>query len=183
MYLVDPQRDAARLKEFYVAAGELLEQPEARLRQVMPEVSGWSALGQLFHVFLANELALRNVRMLIVGESAWIKEASAPTFLGHLILNWDFMPRGVGQSPRTVRPPEKPNFEIVRETLTSGAAALEELTPDLPGLARIPGGIPHKDLGPLSAAQWLRFARLHGLHHLALAREVLDAAAGGTVSV
>lgn len=183
MYLVEPTRDAARLKDFYVAAGELLEQPEERLRQVTPEVSGWSALEQLFHVFLANELALRNVRMLIAGKSAWIQESSAPTFLGHLILNWDFMPRGVGQSPRTVRPPEKPNFEIVRETLASGSAELEDLTPDLPRLVRIPGGIPHKDLGPLSAAQWLRFARLHGLHHLALAREVLDAATDLTVPV
>ncbi len=183
MYLVEPKRDAARLQDFYVAAGELLEQPEQHLRQVTPEVSGWSALGQLFHVFLANELALRNVRMLIAGESAWIQGTSAPTFLGHLILNWDFMPRGVGQSPRTVRPPEKPNFEIVRETMASGAAALNELTPDLPTLTRVPGGIPHKELGPLSAAQWLRFARLHGLHHLELAREVLAAASSGTVSV
>ena len=36
----------------------------------------------------------------------------------------------------------------------------------IPGL---PGAIPHQALGPLSAAQWLRFARLQAEHHLAIA--------------
>ena len=177
MYLVDPLRDASRLAQFHTSVGELLDLPVERLREVVPGVSGWSALEQLFHVLLANELALRNVRLLIGGDSAWIQPQAAPSFLGHLILCWDYMPRGVGQSPRTVRPPAKPDLTIVRDTLSLGISTLTDLSGRLPDLARVPGGIPHHELGPLSAAQWLRFARLHGLHHLALAREVLAAGA------
>ncbi|MFT5476610.1 MAG: hypothetical protein ACI8Y8_001949 [Planctomycetota bacterium] len=39
-------------------------------------------------------------------------------------------------------------------------------------VAGAPGAIVHLQLGALSAAHWLRFARLHGEHHLAIVRDI-----------
>ena len=35
--------------------------------------------------------------------------------------------------------------------------------------------IPHQLLGPLDAPEWLRFARVHTEHHLAIVDELLSA--------
>ena len=173
MYVLDPRADHAALGAFHAEAAVLLELPDEVLFARAPEVSGWSAGQQLFHVLLANELAFRNVRLLLEGGSAWIVERAAPTFLGHLILVWNHMPRGVGQSPRAVRPPDRPDRGIVLDTLRENRERHAELASTLDELVGTPGAIPHRELGPLGAAHWLFFARLHGQHHLALARDVL----------
>jgi hypothetical protein len=54
----------------------------------------------------------------------------------------------------------------------AAVAALRARAAELPA-AR--GWIPHQELGPLNALHWLRFARLHARHHLAIAEEVAQA--------
>ena len=39
-------------------------------------------------------------------------------------------------------------------------------------LRSVPGRLPHPLLGPFRAAQWMRFARLHTAHHLAIIKDI-----------
>ena len=77
-----------------------------------------------------------------------------------------------------VTPPPKPDPEVVRDTFAGNLTALEALEPRLGEVVVAPHGIPHADLGNLSATRWLRFAALHGAHHLTIVREVLEALDG-----
>ena len=52
---------------------------------------------------------------------------------------------------------------------------LAELASDVADVASAPGRIPHLYLGELDAGEWLRFARLHAEHHLAITRDVAAA--------
>jgi hypothetical protein len=175
MWLEDTPADIARLRAFHREAEPVAALDDEVLFAVAPEVSGWSAGHHLFHVALANELALRNVRLLLGGESKWIRHEGGPSLLGFLTLTAGRIPRGVGQAPRAVTPPPRPDPEVVRDTFAGNVQALEALAPRVDEIVAAPGGVPHADLGLLSAPRCLRFAGIHGHHHLAILREVLDA--------
>jgi hypothetical protein len=113
--------------------------------------------------------------MVVEGDSPFVKDTVEPTFFGHLLMVWGSMPRGVGQAPRAVFPPEKPDPGIVRETFEQNRSDLQPWLAQSEAIARAKGSIRHRDLGAMGASQWLRFARIHGWHHLAIMREVLDA--------
>ena len=74
-----------------------------------------------------------------------------------------------------VRPGDDVNPQFLTNELRGareGVAALRARASELSAAA---GWIPHQGLGPLNATHWLRFARLHAEHHLAIAAEVADA--------
>ncbi|QDU67826.1 DinB family protein [Engelhardtia mirabilis] len=175
MWLEDTPADVRRLFDFYRECESIVALEDELLFAAAPEVSGWSAGHHLFHITLANELALRNVRMLVDGGSKWIVHEGGPSLLGLLSVHHGVIPRGVGQAPRAVTPPARPDPTVVRDTYHSNVAELERLTGDLDSIIAARGGIPHADLGVLSATRWLRFAGLHGQHHLRIMREVLEA--------
>lgn len=175
MYCIDVARELELLAGFYAEAADIAGLPNETLFQQAPEVSGWSAGHHLFHICLANELALRNVRMVVEGDSPFVKDTVEPTFFGHLLMVWGSMPRGVGKAPRAVFPPENPDPEIVRDTFEQNRNDLKPWFERPDAIARAKGSIRHRDLGAMGASQWLRFARIHGWHHLAIMREVVDA--------
>ena len=175
MYCIDVARELEQLAGFYAEAADIAALPDETLFQQAPEVSGWSAGHHLFHICLANELALRNVRMVVEGDSPFVKDTVEPTFFGHLLMVWGSMPRGVGKAPRAVFPPENPDPEIVRDTFEQNRNDLKPWFERPDAIARAKGSIRHRDLGAMGASQWLRFARIHGWHHLAIMREVVDA--------
>ena len=160
IWLEDTPADFAALRAFYREAAPIVALDDATLFRAAPEVSGWSAGHHLFHIALANELALRNVRLLVEGGSRWIQTEGEPSLLGFLTLTAGRIPRGVGQAPRAVTPPPKPDPEVVRDTFAGNLTALEALEPRLGEVVVAPHGIPHADLGNLSATRWLRFAAL-----------------------
>jgi len=178
MWLQDTPADVERLFAFYRECESVVDLGDEVLFRAAPEVSAWSAGHHLFHITLANELALRNVRMLAEGSSKWIVHEGGPSLLGLLTVQLGIIPRGVGQAPRAVTPPARPDADVVRDTYRSNVEELERLTADLAPILAAKGGIPHADLGVLSAPRWLRFAGLHGWHHLRIMREVLDALGG-----
>lgn len=177
MWLEDTPADVAQLDGFYGEVEGIAALEDDLLFRAAPEVSAWSAGHHLFHITLANELALRNVRMLVEGKSKWISHEGAPSLLGMLTLYHGVIPRGVGQAPRAVTPPTKPDPGVVRDTVVSNRNDLDRLRDRLPEVIAAKGGIPHADLGLLSATHWLRFAGLHGWHHLRIMREVLGVVA------
>lgn len=82
------------------------------------------------------------------------------------------IPRGSAEAPRFVRPPEDVDVGVLREVLAQGRAALDEVRAELDAVAAAPRCIRHQVLGDFDAAEWLRFARVHTVHHLTLARDV-----------
>lgn len=174
--LLDLEADLDRLAAFYDAAAPVVERPDAELFGVHEQASAWSAGQHLFHVCLANELALRNVRMIAEGTSGFLSERAELSLVGQLVLPVGAMPRGLGRPPRAVTPPAKPDPGIVRDTFASNREDLAAARDDLRRIAAATRAIKHADLGQLGAGHWIRFAGIHGWHHLEIATEVLDAA-------
>ena len=178
MLPLDTLADIEGLAGFHAEAEAVLALPDEELYRPVPEVSGWSPGHHLFHVLLANELAFRNVNVVLKanqdpeGASRWFQPSGEPTLLGYHVQLWEWIPRGVAKSPRAVTPPAKPDPEIVRDTLRSCRESFDLLCQDPQRLIQARGGVPHQDLGWLTAAGWLRFAKLHGWHHLAIVRDV-----------
>jgi hypothetical protein len=171
-----PPRDLPRLAASLTRVRRLLELPEERLRMRTP-ASGWCALEHLFHVVLANDMSLKNALHLVQGRGRLRTPLPAPGERdprADAILARGRLPHGT-QAPRFVTPPPRPDVELARAILaeTQTAAASPELAA---GLDAAEMGIPHQALGVLSAAEWVRFARMHSAHHLRLVATVLAAA-------
>lgn len=169
----------SELAAFDSAAQELLrlcDDDPARLGAVASAVSGWSALGHVAHVSLANELVLKNLASLQKGEGLLVQREATPNPEALRIVESGVLPSGA-QSPRMVRPPA----DLDHATARAWAAGVADLVPrfaarvDPARLARL--WIPHQILGPLDFAQWARFGAMHTRHHLAIARAVLAARA------
>jgi hypothetical protein len=140
-----------------------------------PSVSGWSSAQHLYHAALACDLSLRNVEGLVAQKGLLIvKGAQTSEGTVKLLLKEDFQ-RGQAESPRMVRPGAQVNSEFLAREQEGNQATLENLRRCRADIATAPDHIPHQVLGPLTAAMWLRFARLHTLHHLAIIEDILGA--------
>ena len=165
------------LEEALDACAALREGGGERAFERAPAVSGWSAAQHLYHVALATDLAFRNVRALVRGSGPMIVQEGEPNALAVRVLTEGSYPRGASQAPRTVQPGNDVDPEFLSEEMRRNREGLAELRALAEAIPRAADGVPHKDLGTLSAAHWLRFARLHLEHHLAIARDVAAALA------
>ncbi|MBK7644744.1 MAG: DinB family protein [Planctomycetes bacterium] len=170
---LDPAADHARLARLQAALDQWIEAAGELLARTTPAVSGWSAEQHLAHVALANELVLRNLKSLVAGKGALVVEGGEPKPGVREILESGRLPRGAAQAPRMVRPPETIERELMLGWLADARRELCALDPRaiVSGTLRVP----HQQLGPLDAPQWLRFGVAHTRHHLLIAREVLVA--------
>ncbi|MDA1263949.1 MAG: DinB family protein [Planctomycetota bacterium] len=161
---------AAALERFT----ELRSQLGGRAGERRPDVSGWSLEEHLYHLCLATDLALRNVLSLSRGKGRLIMHEGEANALAIQVLTEGCYPRGESVAPRMVQPPDPIDAGLLDqeiELLGQGLERTRALLATLPGaVARIP----HQHLGALSASEWLRFARLHARHHLAIASELAD---------
>jgi len=173
---LDPLADHARLSALQLAIDEWIVRAGERLALPSPSVSGWSAEQHLAHVALANELVLRNLKSLALGRGALIVEGGEPKPGVRAILESGRLPRGVAQAPRMVRPPESIERALMLQWLEDGRRELASLDPRTIVAGRL--RVPHQQLGPLDAQEWMRFAVAHTRHHLVIAREVLVALDG-----
>lgn len=166
-------RELDRLDAALVRVDALLALPEARLRAVNPDVSGWSSAEHLFHLSLANELSLQNATSLVEGKGLLRRplEPRDPRADDYLLRGR--LPAGT-EAPRFVRPPARFELGFVRE-MHAGVRALAAALAEHPArVDEAPDGIPHQALGVLPAPLWLRFARMHTAHHLRIVRRVLS---------
>ena len=150
---------------------EALDPARGELRR--PELSGWSALEHVAHVALANELIVRNLHSLISGGGPLVQAAGEPAQGALNVLESGVIPRGQAQSPRMVRPPTRIDRALLVDWLATSEQGFGHFSGQIEIVARAPGRVPHQLLGPLTAAQWVRFASIHTRHHLAIAEQVL----------
>lgn len=143
------------------------------LGQRSPSVSGWSVEQHLYHIALATDLALRNVRSLVSGRGRLIVQEGSLADGAADVLENRRTERGVAEAPRMVRPEETVDPEFLAMELRGNRDVLEAVRGEAEDIPAAAGWIPHQILGPLSAAHWLRFAAMHALHHLAIVEDVL----------
>ncbi len=135
-------------------------------------VSGWSVEQHLYHIALACDLSLSNVTSLVT-EKGMLILADAETAPRTLkILQQETFERGAAESPRMVRPSETIRYDFLKREQEGNLASLDMLCTDLEVIANAPNHIPHQILGPLNASHWLRFARLHTAHHVAIVEDI-----------
>lgn len=170
---IDVFDEYQRLGAFYEASAPLLEHSDVRLMTVDMEVSGWSAAQHLYHIWLANGKMLTAVQVIHHGGGPVTTKGTLNP-AGRHVLEHGFT-RGRAKAPVGVRPPETVTRKVLTETLARSRSKAEAVASLLPEIPDLEGRLPHPLMGDLTAAQWLRMARLHAEHHLALARDVLDA--------
>ena len=163
---------AAHLDELEALAAEDGGALEVRA----PEVSGWGVAQHLYHVALATDLSLGNVRSLVRGQGMLVRAEGELGAYAAEVLGRDDQPRGVAEAPRMVRPGDVVNPVFLRREQAGNRALLAELAADPAAIAAAPGWVPHQELGTLQADHWLRFTALHARHHLLIVRDVLAAA-------
>ena len=168
---INPQDEYRHLGQFYTNIASVLALPDAVLNRVNAEVSAWSPAQQLFHILRANGMMFKGIQLICQGHRATHNDGEL-TPAGHRVLTQGFI-RGAGKAPEAVQPPET----VSRETLTdSMARSHKKYTETEAFLGQIPaatGRLQHHALGMLSALEWLRLARLHAEHHLAIIRDIV----------
>ncbi|GIV60527.1 MAG: hypothetical protein KatS3mg043_1616 [Rhodothermaceae bacterium] len=170
MLEIDVQEEYRRLGTLYEAFDAVLAWPDAQLFLRREDVSAWSVAQHLYHILLANSRMLKAIEAIVAGHPS--VQAGEPNRAGWYVLRREDMMRGRGQAPADVHPPAAPtrtDLATTRDRSRHKYEAAAALLPDLPGR---PGGLPHPFLGTLSAAQWLRLARIHSAHHLAIIHDV-----------
>ncbi|MFT5292087.1 MAG: hypothetical protein ACI8QS_002922 [Planctomycetota bacterium] len=167
------ERHIDRLGAQYGRLARYAALPEERLIRVHPKSSNWSPAQHLFHVLLANEMSLKNAESLVARKGMLIRPFGSLSPGAEAIIARGRIPRGAAESPRFVRPRDQVDLSFVRDLVKSTLAQIKAL--DAGAVEDAPDCVPHQILGDLSAAQWLRFARMHTAHHLVIVRELLAA--------
>ena len=171
MLRIDAQREYDRLRTWHDAAEGLLAWPEARLFEAVPEVSGWAPAQHLHHVAVINRQIFKTLEATVDGRLT--PEAEGRTTLPALfVLGLGRIPRGRVRTLAAYEPPAEVPMETLAETLAQVRGLLDGLGGHLPTLARLDGRVPHPRLGPLTARQWLRFARIHTEHHARIVHDI-----------
>ncbi|MCB9904068.1 MAG: DinB family protein [Planctomycetes bacterium] len=167
-------REWLGFRRVYSRARAALAWPDARLFGRVPEVSGWSPAEHLFHLCLASELVVRNLRMLAKGPGGMVQPDGEPILEARPIMASGILPRGE-RAPRMVTPPDDFDRAFLTELVESGEQGLERQAAAVQPLFDEAWTLPHQTLGPLTAEGWVRFARMHGTHHWRIVREIVAA--------
>ena len=170
MFAINVHKEYERLQYF---AGEMqvrVSGPEAKLYASAPRVSGWTTAQQIHHAVMVNNQILGQLVALCEGDT--LPEEGQISMVGRLVLALGRIPRGRGRSPKPFIPVEQPGREqlaVILQEMETNAQALEAHLDRIPA---VQGRFKHPVFGYLDALQWLRFARIHAHHHLAIIRDV-----------
>lgn len=170
---IDPFDEYDRLRYFYDVTTALLDRSDDELFTVVPEVSGWSPAQHLDHTWQANGKSL--MAAAYAAEDKKTVEDGALNDAGRSILAGEAIPRGQMAAPEHVSPPHGLDRNRLRQTLARSQKALASVSDAMGVLPESTGRISHPALGALTAAQWLRFVRIHSDHHLDIINDILDA--------
>jgi hypothetical protein len=163
-------RNLSRIDDQLSELERLVEHEAATLDFRQPEISGWSVRQQVDH----------SVKVLALGLRALADDREplprGINLTGRLLLFLDWIPRGVGRSPRSVVPEEPDAPAMLDEIRRLRAAYREPALAAHPIFARRTPVFPHPYFGGLTAAQGLRFLGCHTHHHWKIILELRQAA-------
>lgn len=152
--------------------GLLASEPEDWVRHT-EGVSKWSVAKQVDHMLRSLAHMLAAADTIRVGYDARIKPDGKASVPGRLLLRAGAIPRGRADAPQEVLPGEAPTMEDCRARYEQVLALLASFAPHLETIRKWRGTIPHPLLGDFRAQDWLRFARMHTEHHLAIVDDIL----------
>ena len=159
-------RDLSRLQEGLAACRDrLTEGGDAAVARVAPDVSAWTVGEQLWHVLHATALGLAAVQRILDEEEP---DEGRPSLAWHTLMLVGRIPRGKGQAPSVVQPPEVVDRDKVARELAESASLLARIAGRVDELPDAAGRVEHRAFGWLDAVQWLRFLAIHLEHHLRL---------------
>lgn len=170
----DVKADFRFVKAMLLRCVNWSHQPDSLLTAHRKEVSGWSPAEHLEHVALANRLILGAIRALANAPEPDVPETVSDV-ARHFIAA-GVIERGTRKHPDFVAP-QGVALDYLRRELQSILDAYADLEPLLEKFASSRATFTHHVLGPLTAAQWLRFAGIHTRHHLNILRDI----AGGSL--
>lgn len=165
-------REWLGFRRIYDRARAALEWDDERLFTRRQSVSGWSPAEHIFHLCLASELVVRNLRMLGKGPGGMVLPEGEPIPEARPIMATGILPRGT-KAPRMVTPPQDFDRAFLAELVESGLRDLDDRAETVTPLFDEAWTLPHQTLGPLTAEGWVRFARMHGVHHWRIVREIV----------
>lgn len=146
----------------------LADRPEGELFAAAP-LSQWTPSEHIDHsIKVAASIVLR---LLQSDPPRGERPLSIP---GRLVLALGYIPRGRGRAPEKLRGARLAGPEL-HASLTKLEGKLALLAADHLAAARGPI-VPHPRFGDLVPAQALRFAAVHGDHHLRIVKDILAAA-------
>lgn len=134
-----------------------------------PKISAWTVHQHLEHLWRADEAIvgwLKDVR-----DDTAATDGSGSTVPGTLVMWLGMIPRGRGRAPEFTKPVgvDLPRiaagFRTVREDVEMLEGAVD-------WLAAAAATRRHPVLGCYTAAQWLRFAHIHHVHHRRIIEEI-----------
>jgi hypothetical protein len=135
-------------------------------------VSRWSAAQHLQHLARVNDFIFSVIVKISSGDETVVAHGR-PNRIGKSVLWTGRIPRGRGKAPESLRPATCVQVDEARAAIAANLDSFSSLAATLPQLSRTRGKIDHFVFGPLNARQWLRFARIHTRHHVAIAKELL----------
>ncbi len=168
---IDPQEEYCEIGAFYDAVKPLLDWPDETLYRIADDVSAWSPAQHLFHILRANGMMLKGIHLICHGHRMTANEG-ALNDAGRYVLTQGFV-RGQGKAPDAVVPPDEVSREALQDSLARSRKKYDETAAYLATLPDATGRILHGFLGMLDGSEWLRLARLHSEHHLAIIRDIV----------
>lgn len=168
---IDPHAEHRQLEILFSAFEHLIGADDDTLFARDAAVSEWSVAQHLFHVLKANGMMLKAAQVLAQGAG---EQGQSLSEVGRQVLAEEKMPRGQYDAPENVQPAGAPSRDDVHDALHRSHQKLSALEPLLEGLPEVKGRFPQPFMGPLSATEWLRMARIHAAHHLGIVREITD---------
>jgi len=159
------------LDELGIVAGLSRDQEACGL--IAPKISGWTIQQHLEHLW-------RSDRMIVdwlgrVGEGSVTTDGSGFTVPGLAVIWLGRIPRGRGRAPEVTRPAGTTPTEVA-EGFEALRLHVERLGDVLDRIAGSSTTRRHPALGCYTAAQWLRFAHIHHLHHRSIIEDIRAAA-------
>ncbi len=137
-----------------------------------PAVSRWSVGEHLDHVVKVHAGILAYFAEPPVGDTS----VSGISLVGRIVLFTGHIPRGRGKSPERFLP-----VQVEVTHLQVGLAAVAEgfsrLNEQMSALHDSTTRFAHPAFGGLTRRQWLRFAEVHQLHHVAIIDDIVRASA------
>lgn len=165
-----PSESAADLRAAREVLGGVADHLQAGVETRAREAgSAWTVGQQLVHICLVASSISTARRRLTRGGGG--EDGSTPETKA--LLRCLEIPRGVATAPPGLTRPEPPTRGEVRAAYEKALRRWDDLVTRAASIAQARGTVPHPLLGPLDAQEWVRFAGVHGRHHLAIVDEIL----------
>ena len=158
-----------RLVEGWQRVAEIAAGPAERLHRRDHAKSGWSVAQHLDHTLTTDRAIRLALRRLEKGRGDPPAERGVKA---RMVMRLNRLPRGA-RRPDFARPADSPAAGELSAQAREAQAQYAAMGDRAEDLAAIRLTAAHHLLGPLDAADWIRFAAIHLEHHLKIVDEVL----------